>query len=621
MKQYLKFFLMLLLSISWVGSLYAQMPGTRLVGQARIDSLLKELPSAKEDTDNVKLLNALAFSYTNIDPASGIKYGLAGLTLAEKLGWKTGIATSNMVLGVNYFSRSDYPKALEYELQSLKINEELGDKNKMASNFGNIANIYNNQSNYTTALEYYAKALKIFDELKDKNGIAITMGNIGNTYANLKNYPKVLEYNMKALAICEETGNEHGVASNLGNISGAYTGIGNYSKALEYGLKAITIFEKLGDKTNLTANVGNVGECYLDMARDTTSVKTDIEKKGDLHKAIDYLSKAIALAKETGDLDYLQIYSQNLSDAQELAGDYKGALESYKQYTSIYDSVFGKENALKILSLEMKRDQDLKSLVLAKKHNERIFFITGIVLLLVVIVFMLRSYYLQKRSNTLLSKEKKRSDDLLLNILPSEVADELKEKGTAAAKYFDNVTVMFTDFVDFTLAGEKMTAQQLVDELHTCFKAFDGIMRKYHIEKIKTVGDAYLAVSGLPVASPEHAVTMVNAALEIISFMKERKKQLGGNTFEIRIGIHSGNVVAGIVGDIKFAYDIWGDTVNTAARMEEHSTAGMINISQTTYELLKNKFRCSYRGEITAKNKGSLKMYYVEDAAPPVIPS
>ncbi len=584
--------------------------------RARIDSLLKELNSDsyqnKEDTNNVKLLNTIAYSYVNIDPAEGIKYGQQGLSLAERLTWNKGIAIADGALGVNYFSRSDYPKALEYSLKSLKINEELNDKKAMASNFGNIANIYNNQSNYTIALEYYTKALKMFEDLSDKKGIAISMGNIGNTYANLNNNPKALEYSLKALKMCEETGNERGIASNLGNISGAYTGMSNYPKALEYGLKAVKIFEEIGDKNNLIANLGNVGECYLDMARDTTVKQTDIEKTETLHKAIDYLNRAIILAKEIGDLDYLQTYSQNLSDAQEMTGDFKDALASYKQHVIYNDSVFGRENKIKIIELEMKRDQDLKSLAQAKKHNERIFFITGIGMLLLVIVFVFKNYTSQKNSNKLLSIEKKRSDDLLLNILPVEVADELKETGTAAAKYFDNVTVMFTDFVDFTKAGEKMTPQQLVDELHNCFKTFDEIMRKYGIEKIKTVGDAYLAVSGLPVADPEHAVTMVKAAMEISHFMRERKKHLGENTFEVRIGIHSGNVVAGIVGVIKFAYDIWGDTVNTTARMEEHSEAGKINISQTTYELVKDKFRCSYRGEVTAKNKGNLKMYFVD---------
>jgi class 3 adenylate cyclase len=211
-----------------------------------------------------------------------------------------------------------------------------------------------------------------------------------------------------------------------------------------------------------------------------------------------------------------------------------------------------------------------------------------------------------------LKAEKKKSDDLLNNILPEEVADELKQRGTSSARFFDHVTVLFTDFVNFTKAGERMSPQELVDELNTCFKAFDEIISKYNIEKIKTIGDAYLAVCGLPVADDLHATHATLAALEIKQFMIDRKQKLGDKTFEVRIGIHSGSVVAGIVGVKKFAYDIWGDTVNTAARMEQNSEPGKINISQTTYELVKDKFNCTYRGEITAKNKGELNMYFVE---------
>ena len=194
----------------------------------------------------------------------------------------------------------------------------------------------------------------------------------------------------------------------------------------------------------------------------------------------------------------------------------------------------------------------------------------------------------------------------MLNILPGEVAEELKLKGTTTARQFDNVTVPFTDFVNFTKAGERKGPQELVNELHACFKAFDDISGKYKIEKIKTVGDAYLAVAGLPIPDPEHAINAVRAAIEINRFMMERKQKLEDVTFEIRIGLHSGSAVAGIVGVKKYAYDIWGDTVNTAARMEQNCEPGKINISQTTYELVKDIFNCEYRGEIDAKGKGQL---------------
>lgn len=209
-------------------------------------------------------------------------------------------------------------------------------------------------------------------------------------------------------------------------------------------------------------------------------------------------------------------------------------------------------------------------------------------------------------------KQKQQSDKLLLNILPEEVAAELKETGTAKAKYFDHVTVLFTDFVNFTKTSEQMTPQELIDELHNCFKSFDEIVTRYNIEKIKTIGDAYLAVSGLPLPDPKHAENAVSAAKEIRDFMINRYKELGDKTFKVRIGIHTGNVIAGIVGVAKFSYDIWGDTVNTAARMEQNSANGKINISQTTYDLVKEEFTCTYRGDIEAKNKGKLSMYFVD---------
>jgi class 3 adenylate cyclase len=146
-----------------------------------------------------------------------------------------------------------------------------------------------------------------------------------------------------------------------------------------------------------------------------------------------------------------------------------------------------------------------------------------------------------------------------------------------------------------------MGPQELVDELHSCFQVFDGIIDKYNLEKIKTIGDADMAVSGLPVNYEGNATNMVKAALEIRDFMLRRKAQCPEKSIEIRMGIHSGSVIASIVGIKKFAYDIWGDTVNTAARMEQNSLPGKINISQSTYELVNTHFHCEYRGEITAK--------------------
>ena len=190
-----------------------------------------------------------------------------------------------------------------------------------------------------------------------------------------------------------------------------------------------------------------------------------------------------------------------------------------------------------------------------------------------------------------LDQEKQKSEDLLLNILPPEIAYELKQKGKSEARQFEHVTVLFTDFVNFTGISETLSPKELVSEIDHCFKNFDYIIEKHGLEKIKTIGDAYLAVCGMPEEDSKHAINVVRAAIDIRKFVMDRKKE--GGKFEVRIGMHSGPLVAGIVGVKKFAYDIWGDTVNTAARMEQKSEPDKINISGITYELIKNNLKCT----------------------------
>lgn len=213
-----------------------------------------------------------------------------------------------------------------------------------------------------------------------------------------------------------------------------------------------------------------------------------------------------------------------------------------------------------------------------------------------------------------LQEEKQKSDDLLLNILPLEIAEELKQNGMSPARNYSHVTVLFTDFVNFTGISQQMTPAELIEEIHKNFTAFDAIMEKHDVEKIKTIGDAYMAVCGLPIEKEDHAERVVKAALDIQAFMNRPDSK-----FRIRIGIHSGPVVAGIVGVKKFAYDIWGDTVNTAARMEQNSEVGKINISGATFELVKDRFDFENRGQIPAKNKGFVEMYFVGTRELPVV--
>jgi len=220
-----------------------------------------------------------------------------------------------------------------------------------------------------------------------------------------------------------------------------------------------------------------------------------------------------------------------------------------------------------------------------------------------------------QEANGQLTEQKRKSDDLLLNILPADIAEELKEKGSSKARRFPSVTIMFTDFKDFTQVSEALTPEQLVQEIDHCYRHFDELVEQHGLEKIKTMGDAYICAGGLPAMNFTHPEDTVRAALAIRDFMeayKNKKRALQEPFFEIRIGIHTGPVVAGIVGSRKFAYDIWGDTVNLAARMETAGEINKVNISSTTYQMIKDKFACSHRGKIEAKNKGAMDMYFVE---------
>ena len=210
--------------------------------------------------------------------------------------------------------------------------------------------------------------------------------------------------------------------------------------------------------------------------------------------------------------------------------------------------------------------------------------------------------------------ERGKSEKLLLNILPMEVANELKEKGRVEPVYFENATILFTDFMGFTQIAEDLTPQQLIKELDGCFSEFDQIIERNNLEKLKTIGDSYMCAGGIPKVNSTHPIDSCLAALEIQSFMNNLKKTKQANDvpyWELRLGIHSGSVMAGVIGQKKFVYDVWGDTVNTASRMESSGTPGRTNISHSTYEFIKELFDCEYRGEVAAKNKGLVKMYYL----------
>ena len=306
----------------------------------------------------------------------------------------------------------------------------------------------------------------------------------------------------------------------------------------------------------------------------------------------------------------------------------KQKLDSIARVTgSSLESMTREQVVAKAVVAEQEREIQTQKRLLADAQlaQERSDYLRNILALVVAFVMVLAvlfyfRFQAKKRTanelaekNVLIEEEKKRSDNLLLNILPPAIAQELRARNKVAARKYDQATVMFTDFIGFTNVAERLTPEMLVEELDFCFSNFDSIISKYRIEKIKTVGDAYICASGLSDmnASPSD---MVKAALEIQDFLlhvKAERQSQGIPYFEARVGIHTGPVVAGVVGAKKFAYDIWGDTVNTAARMEEACEPGHVNVSENTHWLAKYEFEWHHRGKIAAKNKGQMDMYYV----------
>ena len=609
---------------------------------SKIDSLQAILKTAGEDTSKVNALNLLSYEllYSNVDTT--IYYANLAKDLAEKLDYSKGAAGAYLRLGqaynslgnydqsqlflskalthsiekrttaiiyvnigINHYEMSNYPEALKNYFTGLKIFEEIGDKKAIGSVYNNIANIYTDMGNYDEALKNHLAARKIREANNDKRGIAGSYLNIGNIYFYQGNYNDALNNYFEAKKMYEALGDKTEIALAYDHIGVIYKNQQKYEEALKNYFAALNIQNEIGEKDGMAISYTNIGTTYVE--------------SGKASEGKEWLMKGLQLAKEIGIKTTIQDSYRGLAGADSALGNYKDAYAHHKMYILYRDSIANKENTEKIVQQKMqyefdkketqsKAEQEITKKELQKQKLVRNSFIAGF-----AVVLLFAILFLGQRNK--INKEKKRSDELLLNILPDEVANEIKQSGRSQPKTFSMVTVMFTDFVDFTRVSQNISAELLVAELDHCFSAFDKMLQKYKIEKIKTVGDAYLAASGLPVSNFTHATDMVNVAIEIRNFMLERKKEKelkGEIPFQIRIGIHTGPVVAGIVGVKKYAYDIWGDTVNVAARMEQNSEAGKVNMSGSTYELVKDKFNCVHRGKIQAKNKGEIDMYFVE---------
>ena len=456
----------------------------------------------------------------------------------EELGNEEGVARILCDIGAVYLYLSDYPQTLEYFSKALAAYEHLGNQTGAAAVTSNIGDVYACLLDYPRALEYYGKALATHEALGQHTRAASVIGNIGNVYFNLQDYPCALEYYSKALALYEEFGQKAEAATITGNIGSVYV-FSDVARALEYYGKALANHEEIGNKSGAALIIGNIGEVY-------SSKELGVY---DPAMAEEYLLKAIAQCAELGTKRQLYAFHKALADLYKMEKRWEECHAHFEKFYELEKEVHSTE---------------------AKKQAEKI------------------------ETERVLTIERTRATaerNILSNILPEEITQRLIKGENPIADHFDSVSVLFMDIVGFTPLASTITAQQLVHLLNAVFSAADGVMREYGMEKIKTIGDAYMAVAGAPTPCDDHAHRAANAALQLLNTMQNLVVTFPDSygdtswieaipTIQVRIGLHCGSAAAGVVGENKFLYDLWGDAVNTASRMESHGEPGKIHVSE-----------------------------------------
>lgn len=610
---------------------------------------------AQESTDADELLKT-AETLLNQKPAESLISATNARYTSEKAGDKKNAARALALAGVANYKIDEYEQARISLQKSLRESEEVKDTSLLSFITYWLGNLATNQGDYVKALDYYENGLALARTVDDKKSEARCLDGMGSIYETLGEDDKALDFYQQSIAAARK-GN---FIEWYGVVTSALANLAYKKKRVE---EAISKFEEAIQLSEEVNNLNTIANSYQQLA-------SIYYTKGDLKQSMKYTQQAMELFEQTGSMSsfsFSRLMMSNIllndkeydlaiklaimsydegrtkgetqlqKDAAETLyrafnskGDKATALKYHEIYHRLSEVRNERDLAAKLTRIELqshfqkereiakakeaKREAEMK----AEQERQQLirnasFAGAGLASIIALLAFFA---FIQKRKDTrVIAEEKRKSDELLLNILPAEVAQELKENGKAKAKNYELATVLFADIKNFTGTAEKMSPENLVAEIDFYFQNFDKIISRYKIEKIKTMGDAYLCVGGLPVPDSDNALNIVSAAIEMQQFslqVKEERMKKGQIYFDIRIGIHSGPLVAGIVGLKKFAYDIWGDTVNVAARMEQNGQEGKINITGSTYELVKNHFNCTYRGKIEAKNRGQIDMFFVD---------
>lgn len=608
---------MLLLATAWVAQA-ANADTTTIQTWLRESAKLQRTDQAKSlKLAEQALMQSQKLQYTRGIASAGIRIGSIlytngavdtskqviqhSLNLFESANDPKGAAGAELLLSYIYLDLGMKDSAFASLYAALKHNKKTSDSVGLAQIYINLGNLHLDYGDLKLAKENFMAAAKISENAGDFDGSISAWDGLGRYFLEVKEYRTALEYFYKVAGASRNIKDVYSVAQNLTNIALCFELLEEYPKAKDKYNEALAACQNLKMVAGIALGHYNLGNMFL------------LLKKTD--SAIIHLKLAVRYGRSADDPVRVARSYKLLGTAYSDLGNFQQAFGYEQAYTELNDSILNTEKVKQIAEMQTRYDTEKKvqqikvlNAEARAKIAQRNIFIVGMVLFLLLAIAV--GVGLVKTR-----KEKRISETLLLNILPSEVADELKLKGSADAQFFDEVTVLFTDFKDFTQITEKMSPAELVDLLHYCFKTFDNIITKHRVEKIKTIGDSYMCAGGLPVPHKSEAADVVRAALEIQKFIEKLtadRIREGKEPIVMRLGIHTGPVVAGIVGVKKFAYDIWGDTVNTASRMESSGEPGKVNISGDTYELIKDEFKCVARGKIQAKHKGEIEMYFVE---------
>ncbi len=537
--------------------------------QGRTDEAMPYAESglAEAKLSNRKDIKAKAYGMVGAiqtkNPLWGLECMNNALEIYEELGDKGGIGRTLSNIGTVYCNvLAEFAKGIEFFSRALPVLEEVGDRESIAVTMEKIARVYFTMGTYEKTLEYYKEVHRLLEEIgAPKLRILDVIYEIGFAYYYLGDYTNAMEIYGKVLAGYTEIGNIPGIAETTGNMGQVYKDTGEYDLALEYYGRALANHEETGNRLNLGYITGCIGDLYGD--RNFNGYDAD--------KAEEYLLQSIAMLDN---------------------GTWKvWILERYKAIASFYEQ----EERWKEHSYYYKKYRDIKDEIQSED---------------------IRKQTQKHEMDRTLAGERARASatqEILANILPSTITERLLKGEKKIADTHEHVSVLFADIVGFTQISSLLPAGELIDVLDIVFTRFDTICKSHGLEKIKTIGDAYMAVCGAPVAVENHAERTALAALEMLeNFSIEQKFSVPVNV-EFRIGLHSGSVVAGIIGENKYSYDLWGDAVNTASRMESHGEPGKIHCTEEFIRASSpTSLKFVNRGELAIKGKGKMNTYFLE---------